>query len=136
MLADKDFGHHRDFGHTASAVIHASIYSLNFMIFQDLAPELDISGTAFGVLAGIGLIVSTVEKSVLFMIPIGTFIESWDKRTLISGGLLLKMFFGALQSVAWDFWSLLLIHLGLAVGFAISFVPYLSLIAQLDLNLE
>ena len=90
---------------TASAVIHASIYSLNFMIFLDLAPELDISGTAFGVLAGIGLTVAFV----LFLIPMGTYVESWDKRTLNIGGLLLKMFFGALQSVAWDFWSLLLI---------------------------
>jgi predicted MFS family arabinose efflux permease len=117
---------------TASAVIHASIYSLNFMIFPELAPELEISGTAFGVLAGIGLTVAFV----LFLIPMGTYMESWDKRTLIIGGLLLKMFFGALQSVAWDFWSLLLVRLGLAAGFATSFVPCLSLIAQMDSGSE
>ncbi len=70
----------------------------------------------------------------------GTYVESWDKRTLIIGGLLLKMFFWSIAinciAINWDFSSLLLIRFGQGVGFATSFVPCLSLIAQLDSGSE
>ena len=113
---------------TLSMVTHASIYALNFMIFPDLAPDLDISGLEFGILAGVGLTVSFIP----FLIPLGMYVDTWDKRTLILGGLLLKLFFGALQSIAWDFWSLLVIRIGLGLGFASSFAPCISIVSQLD----
>jgi MFS family permease len=112
----------------ANMTTEAARYSLNFMVYPDLAPELGITGTQYGILSGLGFTVVFV----LCLIPWGRTSDDYriGRKTVIIAGLIIQLLFSSLQALAYNFWSLLVIRFGLAVGQAAIAAPSFAIIAH------
>jgi MFS family permease len=112
----------------ANTTTEAARYSLNFLVYPDFAPQLKISGTQYGILSGLGFTVVFV----LCLIPWGRASDDYrvGRKSVIAAGLIIQLIFSALQSLCWDFWSLLIVRFGLAVGQAAIAAPSFAVIAH------
>jgi MFS family permease len=112
----------------ANTTTEAARYSLNFLVYPDFAPQLKISGTQYGILSGLGFTVVFV----LCLIPWGRASDDYrvGRKSVITAGLIIQLIFSALQSLCWDFWSLLIVRFGLAVGQAAIAAPSFAIIAH------
>jgi MFS family permease len=112
----------------ANTTTEAARYSLNFLVYPDFAPQLKISGTQYGILSGLGFTVVFV----LCLIPWGRASDDYrvGRKSVLAAGLIIQLIFSAMQSLCWDFWSLLVVRFGLAVGQAAIAAPSFAIIAH------
>src|SRR5215472_4951670 len=96
-----------------------AIYMLSYvdrvilsLLVAPMKRDLGISDTRVGLLQGLafGLFYT------LMGLPLGRIADTWNRRNLIAGGVVLWSFFTSLCSVARSFWSLFLTRMGVGVG--------------------
>lgn len=87
------------------------------IIVEPLRLEFQLNDLQLGLVAAAFTIIYAIAG-----LPLGRLADTWSRKKIIGWGLIIWSGFTALNSLAWNYWSFLLIRLGVGIGEA-SYAP-------------